>query len=694
MLKTGQITKISSFCLLPVVVFCFLFLLACQGNEANNPNQNTDIVTDPIIDDFKPVNAEIGTNDFQVSSQGLDGDTLYDADNVSVAYNATDNIYLLAWAGDANEGGFVDGENEIYGQLINGSGQNIGENFRISTQGGIGDGTVDARDPAVAWNSTEGEFLVVWNGEQEQNDDGEYDTEIFGQSLNDETGDPKGSFFRISNVGPEGAIDEKNTAEDPAVAYNSVSNEYLVIWTGDHVDKDNEIWGQRISASGDEVGQDFQISDTGNGSSKYDASKPALTYNPDLNEYLVVWEGQVKYTVVDGNNSPVDTAKTIDIFGQRLNGNGTATGSDDFRISDMGPDTGIDGHQNFEASEPDVAYNSTNKEYLVVWHGDDDAGGGITGDQEIYGQRLSANGTQQGTNDFRISYMGYPGSDSFDANSADVVWNANNKQYLVVWSSDHYQGHLGSGEQEIWGQFLDNSGNPVAGLQRLSQMGEDGRDGFDARNPAIAYNSTDNQYLIAWEGTLTKKQVYVSGDDEDEVEIFAQLFQFNLDDDEDSDGDGYPDSIDNCPNIPGDQLDSDGDGQGNPCDSDDDDDGIADKDDNCTVHDNPDQADSDGDGYGDACDPHYEWRDNCSKDADCSIDGTMGDNVCYMGKCYEKCNSLSQCSDGAGDGIYTCLGGKPLSEEINPDTGSKVKHGYCVTYHEAKVFVDGALQDL
>jgi hypothetical protein len=71
----------------------------------------------------------------------------------------------------------------------------------------------------------------------------------------------------------------------------------------------------------------------------------------------------------------------------------------------------------------------------------------------------------------------------------------------------------------------------------------------------------------------------------------------------DSDGDGVVDELDNCDATPNpDQLDSDGDGIGNACDSDDDNDGVADGVDNCPLTSNPDQADFDHDGIGDTCD--------------------------------------------------------------------------------------------
>jgi len=72
----------------------------------------------------------------------------------------------------------------------------------------------------------------------------------------------------------------------------------------------------------------------------------------------------------------------------------------------------------------------------------------------------------------------------------------------------------------------------------------------------------------------------------------------------DGDGDGVWNAIDNCVLVPNpDQLDTDGDGDGDACDADDDGDGFLDLVDNCPLIANPDQANFDGDGQGDVCDP-------------------------------------------------------------------------------------------
>lgn len=434
---------------------------------------------------------EFGNNDFRISDMGTDGSTSFIALKPRVAYCKLADLYLVVWAADDNRGGIVDNEFEIYGQFIDGTGNEIGSNdFRISFLGVDGDTAFRAEDPDVAFNYVDNEFFVVWKGETSV--DGE--NEIFGQRINAITGSLIGSNFRISDMGIEG--DTSTGAFFPKVEYNSANNEYLVVWEGDdNINNKFEIYGQVISNQGIEIGNnDFKISsqlpaDNAN----FDAQYPNLSYNNTHNDFLVVWHGE---TLVDNET---------EVFGQILDADtGTLTGSN-FRISDMGPDNDT----NFSVGQSfGVAYNEIEDEYLVVWYGSDL----VSNTFEVYGQRISSNGGELGVNDFRISFL-TDVSSSYDAWASDLVWNKSNNEYLVVYRGDSNT----LNEEEIYGQKISGVGDLVDNSFLLSDMGPDGDPNYDADYPSISTNN-QNGYIITWQGVDN----IVPNDGE--TEIYIQMY--------------------------------------------------------------------------------------------------------------------------------------------------------------------------
>lgn len=189
--------------------------------------------------------------------------------------------------------------------------------------------------------------------------------------------------LRISEMGPDGSA--TYAAFPPRVAYNSVSNEYLVAWTADDdtpplVDNDYEVFGQRLAADGSQVGaNDFRISDMGPvGASGFEPFRPDISYNPNANEYVLTWHG-------DDNTPPLVDGE-LEIFGQRLAANGAEIGSNDFRVSQLGPD----GNQVFDNLRPAVAYNSRTCDYVAAWSANPNVGGLADNEFEIWGRRIGA----------------------------------------------------------------------------------------------------------------------------------------------------------------------------------------------------------------------------------------------------------------------------------------------------------------
>lgn len=295
-----------------------------------------------------------------------------------VVYNSTSHEYLVVWHGQGTQAS-PDATFEIYGQRLSRTGAELEKDFRISTiteLGKIMGSFVRASSHVdVAWNSANNQYLVVWDamGQPEE----VIRTEVFGQLLN-AMGGAVGKNFRISNTNDQGA---EFNAVLPALAYNSKNNQYLIVWTGPSKNKSqNEIWGQGLSAEGAPLGKghgDFLISQvsTAIGSDR-DSSAPQVAYNSSSNEYLVVFQA---------NGLPgVDNAQANEVFGQRIN---AATllevGPNDFRISNT-PGSFMN-----RADNPRIAFNSQSMEYMVIWRGVR-----TDVPFEIFGQRLNSEGSE------------------------------------------------------------------------------------------------------------------------------------------------------------------------------------------------------------------------------------------------------------------------------------------------------------
>ncbi len=457
---------------------------------------------------FSAAAQETGTNDFRVSNMNIDGNASFDAYNTDIAYNSTNNQYLVVWSGDA----ITDGENEIWGQILNAAdGTEIGSDFRISDMGIDGDNTFRAYSPSVTYNATNNEYLVVWEGSDNIGGLVWSESEVFGQRVSAAGAELGSNDFRISDVG---GTNNSGDASGPKVTWNSTDNQYLVIWTADDwefgtLGFEYEVYGQLLNSTCTEIGVDFQISDMyGIGvDAGPDAKTPDVAYNSTNNEYLVVWSGSE------------DLIDDYEIYAQRLSSAGAEIGTNDYVISDMGPA----GDANYDAENPSICYNATNNEYLVVWKGDDNTAPLVSGEYEVHGQRLSNTGTEIGTNDFRISDMGDDSEgnstirDNYAAYYPDVAWNSTNNDYFVVWYGDDNTAILNDNENEVWGQLVSNTGTIVESEQRISDSGNDGNGNFDTYEAAIAVGPGSN-YTIVWHGEDNQGSV-IDG----EYEIWGQI---------------------------------------------------------------------------------------------------------------------------------------------------------------------------
>ena len=364
----------------------------------------------------------------------------------ALAYNSDDDEFLVVW----DDLGTVAGS-DIRGQIFSARGAPQGASFAISSA------VEDQSSPAVAYNSYVGQYLVVWQ-------DSRGDTGIYGQLV-----DPDGTLPGGQDPAVNLAIcTASRTQANPAVAYNVAADEYLVVWEDDRSGSGFDIYGQRVDADGTLLGAGDPAVNFAISTAYLGQRHPGVAYNPlPADEYLVVWQDQ-------------RNAFDYNIYGQRVDADGTLLDGGDSTVN-LPISTAA-----YNQLYPELAYNPPPAdEYLVVWQ---DGRDGIY-DNDIYGQRVDADGTLLGAGDPALNFA--VSAADFDESLPDVAYNAVRNQYLVVWRDD--RDAAASGE-DLYGLRVGSDGT-------LAAQGDFAISTAIAsqRVPAVAYSTTSEQYLVVWE---------------------------------------------------------------------------------------------------------------------------------------------------------------------------------------------------
>ncbi len=256
--------------------------------------------------------------------------------------------------------------------------------------------------------------------------------------------------------------------------FNEKTGQYLVVYVAATEAETDDIYGQLVDVNGNLVGPEFRISTT---SAEHGTYNPATVgYDSETGRYLVVWDREE--TVY---------ARVLGPDGAPLTG--------EFPISALQDDIETEA----------IAYSPVSHEYLVAWKAFSTQG-------RVYVQRLTPDGLQVGPDDQIVG-----GSDTLRADDAmDVAYNATNLEYLVVFNAEGP-----TGGEEVYGQRLDLAANQIGQDDfKISDMGPPGNESeeFEAAPPSIAWNSTLNQYLVAWHGNDAVAPLAPK-----EKEVFGQL---------------------------------------------------------------------------------------------------------------------------------------------------------------------------
>jgi hypothetical protein len=344
-----------------------------------------------------------------------------------VVHNPATGEYFAAW-----EHQWSGSDYDIRASRVSAAGAPAGVQLTVANS------TDTERNPVVAAHASNGYVLVVW----ERITAGGQHT-ILARFYNG-----AGTALGLELTVEADCSFDASVDCTPAVAFNSVRGEYLIVWA-DETDIDGmSVRGRRLTAAGSFVAAAFPL-DLGSA-----VGHPALAYDATGDRYMVVW-----------HESAVSSPPVYDIAGVCLDGAGAVQGGSI-------PISAQTNHQYL----PDVAFNSIAREYLVVW--EDWRAGATTAD--IYGRRLDWTGSTIG-NEFMVS------SDVARARHRPAVaFKAAANEYTVV-----YEHEYSATDFDVYRRRL---GPPATPGEEVSIAAL----GSHEKRPALAAGA-GKQYLVLWD---------------------------------------------------------------------------------------------------------------------------------------------------------------------------------------------------
>ena len=400
--------------------------------------------------------------------------------SADICYNPDRNEYMAVWQGYMRATG-----NNIYARRLSSNGTFQGGVFPICQ-------ATDAQvAPSVAYDDVNHQFWVVWTDFRATQGGQVYArrvsptgtlwgaevmvntssnsaimaraacgggrcvvvwVELYGQTADTlarsygATGSPVQGPMKLNATG--------TGATYPDVTYNGEDGHFLTVWNQWGGATGWDIVGWRLTSGLSSVGGRITIS-----VAPAYQQQPRAAYSPVADRYLVAWQ--------DGRNSP-----TWDVYGQRLSRSGTPVGS----VLPIFAGA-------FHDLAPAVAAHSSQSQFMVGYERDISGAGQF----QIYASSVSGAGTVSAAFVVR-GWHNQRGSPA-------IAHATGSNNYCLAWQDG------GSGTQnDIQAQRV-NKDRALQGSLIVVSAGRKGQE-----SPSVAYNSTRNEYFVAW-------QDYRSGSD-------------------------------------------------------------------------------------------------------------------------------------------------------------------------------------
>ncbi len=286
--------------------------------------------------------------------------------------------------------------------------------------------------------------------------------------------DPSNSCDNDKNRPPASSASDCGQCATGNCGYSGCGKDYGLCGNGD-------LKGQFLNREGNPVGQPFVIA--GDPPFALDHKHPWLhqeypfvSYNSQRNEFLVAWQ-EMPVDAIDekGGARNCDRSGGIccyDIAARRVTANGS-----------LGQTVKLSSADDCQWV-PQIAYDSINDKYLVIWH--DHRHRGTATEKEIYGQLLRY--SPAGELELQGSNFSVTRETSGYQEYSSIVFNSTLNKYFAVW------GDKREGKYNIYGQFVNPDGTFDGPNKHIFGSG----DSFNHEKPSVAFLPQDDVYIISW----------------------------------------------------------------------------------------------------------------------------------------------------------------------------------------------------
>ncbi|MBI5361338.1 MAG: hypothetical protein HZA48_12240, partial [Planctomycetes bacterium] len=233
------------------------------------------------------------------------------------------------------------------------------------------------------------------------------------------------------------------------ICYNENDNTYLIVWLETLSDYSTRLFGTIADSNGAPVNSnEYTVNQFTNDTSVLPVE---LVHNTQNNEYLLSW---------------VIYANSYNIRAVRISNMGNAI-SDAFNIA----------AESVNASDPVIAYNSTNNEYCVVYKEFYNGQWGLSAKRlDSYGNVIA------GLSGYTPSYFSYK-------KDISVAYNPDKNEYVVVYWKKQYQT-----ESQLCYDVLSST---LARTEKTNITGW--MPAIEWSYSRIAYDTVQNRYLVLWD---------------------------------------------------------------------------------------------------------------------------------------------------------------------------------------------------